>query len=93
MKGLGKGVKEEMKKILREVVVVVGEKGFVSVEVEYVEGRKIEWKGKKYRFVWGKRVEGKGGRVIEKVKCVVGEIEECIGEEKGREDERVEVSG
>lgn len=39
---MGKGVKDEIKGILREIVVMVGWKGLISVDVEYVEGRKIE---------------------------------------------------
>ena len=92
MKGFGKGVKEEINNVFRELVVVVGDKGLMRVDVEYMEGSKIEWKGKKYSFVWGKRVEGKGRRVMDKMGIVLEEVDERIGEEKCIKERWVEFS-
>ena len=38
-------------------VLVLADKGFVSLDVEYVDGTKIESKANKYTFVWRKTVE------------------------------------
>ena len=37
-------------------MLVLAEKGFVSLDVEYVDGTKIESKANKYTFVWRKTV-------------------------------------
>lgn len=47
-------LKDEINNIFTQLVLVLAEKGFVSLDVEYVDGTKIESKSNKYTFVWRK---------------------------------------
>lgn len=49
-------VKEEISDIFTPIVLLLSAKGFVSLDVEYVDGTKIESKANKYTFVWRKTV-------------------------------------
>lgn len=44
-------LKDEINNIFTQLVLVLAEKGFVSLDVEYVDGTKIESKANKYTFV------------------------------------------
>lgn len=46
-----------MKKLFAEVVKMLVEMGYVSLDVQYFDGTKIESKSNKYTFVWRKSVE------------------------------------
>uniref|UniRef100_UPI0011DD07C7 transposase n=1 Tax=Parabacteroides johnsonii TaxID=387661 RepID=UPI0011DD07C7 len=50
-------VKNEIGHIFTLLVSILVEKGFVTLEVEYLDGTKIESKANKYTFVWRKSVE------------------------------------
>ena len=46
-----------MNNIFTQVVLVLADKGFITLDVEYIDGTKIESKANKYTFVWRKTVE------------------------------------
>ena len=50
-------VKEEINNVFTQLVLVLADKGFISLDVEYIDGTKIESKANKYTFVWRKTVE------------------------------------
>ena len=50
-------VKKEINNIFTQVVLVLAAKGLISLDVEYIDGTKIESKANKYTFVWRKTVE------------------------------------
>ena len=39
------------------MVLLLAERGFITLDVEYIDGTKIESKANKYTFVWRKTVE------------------------------------
>ena len=47
------------------------ERGFVSLDVEYIDGTKIESKANKYTFVWRKTVEKNRSKLLEKIKVLL----------------------
>lgn len=49
-------VKEEINNVFTQLVLLLSERGFVSLDVEYIDGTKIESKANKYTFVWRKTV-------------------------------------
>ena len=51
-------VKEEINNVFTQLVLVLADKGFISLDVEYINGTKIESKANKYTFVWRKTVNG-----------------------------------
>ena len=68
-------LKDEINNIFTQLVLVLAEKGFVSLDVEYVDGTKIESKANKYTFVWRKTVERNRARLIDKVKALLRILE------------------
>ena len=45
-------VKDEIDNVFTQLVLILAERGFISLEVEYIDGTKIESKANKYTFVW-----------------------------------------
>ena len=50
---------------------VLAEKGFITLDVEYIDGTKIESKANKYTFVWRKSTEKLRAKLIEKIKVLL----------------------
>lgn len=73
-------------------MLVLAEKGFVSLDVEYVDGTKIESKANKYTFVWRKTVERNRARLIDKVKALLAQVDDCIAQDNTKTDETVEFT-
>ena len=63
-------VKEEINNVFTQLVLVLADKGFISLEVEYIDGTKIESKANKYTFVWRKSVERNRAKLMDKVRIL-----------------------
>ena len=59
-------VKKEINEVFTQIVLLLSAKGFISLNVEYVDGTKIESKANKYTFVWKKTVEQNRERLMKK---------------------------
>lgn len=51
-------VKKEINEVFTQVVLLLSSRGFISLNVEYIDGTKIESKANRYTFVWRKRLSG-----------------------------------
>lgn len=60
--------------------------------MEYVDGTKIESKANKYTFVWRKTVERNRARLIDKVKALLAQVDDCIAQDNTKTDETVEFT-
>jgi transposase len=58
-------VKDEINGIFTQIVLILASKGFISLDVEYVDGTKIESKANRYTFVWRKNVERNRARLLD----------------------------
>ena len=85
-------VKNEINNIFTQVVLLLAERGFITLDVEYVDGTKIESKANKYTFVWRKSVEKNRARLQEKIRVLLGQIDEVIAQDKAAEAESVEFT-
>ena len=85
-------LKDEINNIFTQLVLVLAEKGFVSLDVEYVDGTKIESMANKYTFVWRKTVERNRARLMDKVKALLAQVDDCIAQDNARQDEAVEFT-
>lgn len=85
-------VKDEINKIFTQLVVLLAERGYVSLDVEYVDGTKIESKANKYTFVWRKNVERNRARLIEKIKSLLAQVDECIAQDNSKQDEPTPIT-
>ena len=52
--------------------------GFISLNVEYIDGTKIESKANKYTFVWRKTVERNRERLMKKIHVLLEQIDDVI---------------
>lgn len=74
-------VKDEINEVFTQLVLLLSAKGYVSLDVEYIDGTKIESKANKYTFVWRKTTETNRSKLIEKIKILLGQIDDCIAQE------------
>ena len=82
----GKRLKGTFEELFRQVVELLHREGFVSLEVQYIDGTKIESAANKYSFVWRGSVEKYDKRLREKTDAVLREIEQVICEEEREPD-------
>ena len=85
-------VKEEINNVFTQLVLVLADKGFISLEVEYIDGTKIESKANKYTFVWRKSVERNRAKLMDKVRILLEQVDETIAQENTLKDTPVEFT-
>ena len=85
-------VKKEINAVFTQVVLLLAERGFVSLDVKYIDGTKIESKANKYTFVWRKTVEKNRARLLEKIKMLLEQIDDVIAQDNASEQEKVEFT-
>jgi len=71
----GKRLQGEIHKLFAEVVRLLQELNYVSLDVQYIDGTKIEAAANKYTFVWRGSVEKNKAKLEEKIKVVIQDIE------------------
>ena len=63
------------------------------MNVEYIDGTKIESKANKYTFVWRKTVERNCERLMKKIHVLLGQIDDVIAQENSSEsNEEIEFT-
>lgn len=85
-------VKTEINNIFTQTVLVLADRGFITLDVEYVDGTKIESKANKYTFVWRKTVEKNRAKLLQKIRLLLGQIDDAIAQDKAAESEKVEFT-
>lgn len=85
-------VKNEINNIFTQTVLVLADKGFITLDVEYIDGTKIESKANKYTFVWRKTVEKNRAKLQEKIRVLLGQIDDVIAQDKAAESDKVEFT-
>ena len=73
-----KRLKSQIHSIFSKVVMMLVELGYVSLDVQYVDGTKIESASNRYTFVWRKTVERNKGKLEAKVDTIIKQIEKGI---------------
>ena len=85
-------VKDEIDNVFTQLVLILAERGFISLEVEYIDGTKIESKANKYTFVWKKTVEKNRAKLQQKIRALLSQIDDAIAQENTVLDESVEFT-
>ena len=86
-------MKQEINEVFTQIVLLLATKGFITLNVEYVDGTKIESKANKYTFVWKKNVERNRKRLIEKIHTLLAQIDDEIAQEQSSTgNEKIEVT-
>ena len=85
-------VKKDINNIFTQVVLVLADKGFITLDVEYIDGTKIESKANKYTFVWRRTVEKNRAKLQEKIHVLLGQIDDVIAQDKAAETDKVDFT-
>ena len=74
----GKVLKDHIHVLFSEVVKLLVELGYVSLDVQYIDGTKIEAKSNRYTFVWRGSVEKYKEKLEVKINTILSDIETSI---------------
>ena len=85
-------VKSEINNIFTRTVLVLADRGFITLDVEYIDGTKIESKANKYTFVWRKTVQKNRAKLQEKIRVLLGQIDDVIAQDKAAETDKVDFT-
>lgn len=86
-------VKGEINNIFTQVVLTLCSKGFITLDVEYIDGTKIESKANKYTFVWRKSVEKNRAKLMKKISVLLDQMEDVIAQDNAvAKTEKVEFT-
>lgn len=88
----GKRLKDTFDGIFTQVVELLHSEGFVSLEVQYTDGTKIESASNKYTFVWRGSIEKYDTRLREKTRMILSEAEQVLEMESHETQPHEELS-
>jgi transposase len=80
-------LKNTIHEIFTQVVVMLVDMGYLSLEVIYVDGTKLESRANRYTFVWRKTVEKNKAKLEAKILKVLEMVEQGIAQDNHPEDE------
>lgn len=82
-------VKYEINTVFTQLVLLLSAKGLVTLDVEYIDGTKIESKSNRYTFVWRKTVEKNRAKLMEKIKMLLSQVDDAIAQDKAATEDAV----
>lgn len=85
-------VKDELNNVFTQLVLLLAERGFVTLDAEYIDGTKIESKANKYTFVWRKTVEKNRAKLMEKRRILLQQVDDVIAQEKSFKKKEIEFT-
>ena len=74
----GKRLKDKIHYLFAEMVKIMAELGYVSLNKQYVDGTKIEASSNKYTFVWKGSVQKYKDKLETRINAIIENIEEAI---------------
>lgn len=74
----GKILKDHIQNLFAEVVKMLVGMGYVSLDVQYIDGTKIEARSNRYTFVWKRSVEKYKEKLEARIGTVLSDIESSI---------------
>ena len=80
-------LKETINKIFTQVVLMLVEMGYLTLDVAYIDGTKLESRANRYTFVWRKTVERNKAKLEAKILMVLQQIDEGIAQDNQPDDE------
>lgn len=80
-------LKDAIHDIFTQVVMMLVDMGYLSLDVVYVDGTKIESRANRYTFVWRKSVEKYKAKLEEKIRKVLELVEDGIAGDNLPDDE------
>jgi transposase len=80
----GKRLKDQLKKIFNQVVLLLAEQGVVSLKEIILDGTKIEANANRYTFVWGKAIKVSRERIERQLRQLWRYVEQVYQDEEQR---------
>lgn len=74
-------LKGRIQNLFAEVIRLMSEMGYVSLDIQFVDGTKIESVANRYTFVWRKSVEKRKEVLENKIRVVLSQIEQSINKD------------
>ena len=68
-----------------QTVLLLSSKGSISLNVQYIDGTKLESKANKYTFAWRKIVEWNRERLMKKINVLLEQIDDVIAQKNSSE--------
>jgi transposase len=78
----GKRLQGKIQKLFADIVKMMAELGYVSLDKQFVDGTIMESAANRYTFVWKKSIEKNKAKLEEKINKVISEIEQSIKSDK-----------
>ena len=82
-----KRLKDHLKKIFNQVVMLLAEEGAVSLKEVVLDGTKIEANANRYTFVWGKAIKVSRERIERQLKELWGYVDKVYQDEEQQPNE------
>lgn len=80
----GRRLKDHLKKIFNQVVVLLSEQGAISLKEIILDGTKIEANANRYTFVWGKAIKTSRERIERQLRDLWKYVEDVYQDEEQR---------
>jgi transposase len=79
-------LKHTVHDMFTQVVTLLVEMGYLSMQTLYVDGTKLESRANRYTFVWRKTVEKNKAKLEEKIRTILQQIEDSIAVDNQPDD-------
>lgn len=86
-----KRLKGKIDKLFAELIRLMNELGYVSLDIQYVDGTKLESASNRYTFVWKGAIEKSKAKLEEKIQGVLNTINENIKKDQADSAEGQQV--
>jgi len=80
-------LKGTINRLFTQVVLMLIEMGYISLQTVYIDGTKMESRANRYTFVWRKRVENNKAKLEEKIRKILEMIDQGIAQDNLPDDE------
>lgn len=80
-------LKEAINHLFTQVVLMLAEMGYISLQTVYIDGTKMESRAGRYTFVWRKTVEKNKAKLEVKIRKILEMIDEGIAQDNLSDDE------
>ncbi len=80
-------LKGTINQLFTQVVLMLVEMGYISLQTVYIDGTKMESRANRYTFVWRKTVEKNKAKLEEKIRKILEMIDEGIAQDNLPDDE------
>ncbi len=78
----GKRLKEKIQQLFAELVRLMADLGYVSLDIQYIDGTKLESAANRYTFVWKGSIQKNKSKLEEKINSILVDIDSSIKQDK-----------